>query len=73
MSRAALVMVISLYGKETPLPGTNPPLPILSEGLFNAIVVYILVTCLVGPFVTDRFARHLATPDHPISTTVRAS
>jgi Kef-type K+ transport system membrane component KefB len=61
ISRAALVMVISLYGKETPLPGTNPPLPILHEGLFNAIVVYILVTCFVGPFVTERFAKHLAT------------
>jgi len=60
ISRAALVMVISLYGKETPLPGTNPPVPILSEGLFNAILVYILVTCFVGPLVTNQFSKYLS-------------
>lgn len=51
MSRAALVLVISLFGKQA---------GILNEGLFNAIVIYILVTCLVGPFVTDIFGKKLA-------------
>lgn len=51
MSRAALVLVIALFGKQSGL---------LSEELFNDIVIYILVTCLVGPFVTDIFGRRLA-------------
>ena len=65
MSRAALVLVIALYGKEAILPGTNPPIPLVSEGLFNAIVVYIIGTCFVGPLITNRFAKHLATETLP--------
>lgn len=57
LSRAALVLVIALYGKGTVLAGTQTPL--LSEGLFNAIVVYISVTCLVGPLVTNHFGRQI--------------
>ena len=57
LSRAALVLVIALYGKGAFLPGTQTPL--LSEGLFNAIVVYISVTCLVGPLMTNYFGRQM--------------
>ena len=60
MSRAALVLVIALYGKEALLPGSTNP--VLDEGLFNAIVVYILITCLVGPLITDRFGQVLSEP-----------
>ncbi|WAL60990.1 cation:proton antiporter [Thermocoleostomius sinensis] len=58
MSRAALVLVVALYGMKTVIPdGTNT---ILSEGLFNAIIAYIIVTCLVGPLVTNTFGQRLA-------------
>jgi Kef-type K+ transport system membrane component KefB len=50
MSRAALVLVIALFGKNA---------NILSEGLFNAIIVYIIVTCLVGPLITDFFGQQV--------------
>ena len=60
LSRAALVLVIALYGKEALLPGSTNP--VLDEGLFNAIVVYILVTCLIGPLITDRYGRVLSEP-----------
>ena len=60
LSRAALVLVIALYGREALLPNTSNP--VLDEGLFNAIVVYILVTCLVGPLITDRYGRVLSEP-----------
>lgn len=46
MSRAALVLVIALFGRNA---------NIISEGIFNAVIVYIILTCLVGPLVTDRF------------------
>jgi len=63
ISRAALVLVIALYGNQKGiLPGTVDT-PILSEGLFNAIVLYILFTCLMGPLVTDRFGRKLVNPN----------
>lgn len=51
MSRAALVLVIALFGKQAGL---------LNEGLFNAIILYILITCLIGPLVTDAFGKQLA-------------
>lgn len=51
MSRAALVLVIALFGKQAEL---------LNEGLFNAIILYILITCLIGPFVTDAFGKRVA-------------
>ncbi|MGA1409860.1 MAG: cation:proton antiporter [Prochlorotrichaceae cyanobacterium] len=59
LSRAAMVLVIALYGQGTILAGSFP-LPLLNEGLFNAIVLYILVTCLVGPLITDRFGSEIA-------------
>ncbi|MBF2005146.1 MAG: cation:proton antiporter [Chlorogloeopsis fritschii C42_A2020_084] len=51
MSRAALVLVIALYGKQEGL---------LNEGLFNAIIFYILITCLIGPLVTNAFGKKVA-------------
>lgn len=43
MSRSALVLVIALFGKNAGL---------LNDGIFNAIVAYIAVTCLIGPVIT---------------------
>lgn len=51
MSRAALVLVIALFGKNAGL---------FNEGIFNAIVFYIIVTCLTGPLITNVFAQQLA-------------
>ncbi|RUR85918.1 cation:proton antiporter [Chlorogloeopsis fritschii PCC 9212] len=51
MSRAALVLVIALYGKQEGL---------LNEGLFNAIIFYILITCLIGPLLTNTFGNKVA-------------
>jgi len=65
MSRAALVLVIALYGMKTVIPnstvltGTDY---ILNEGLFNAIIAYIIVTCLVGPLVTHAFGKQIVQP-----------
>ena len=50
VSRAALVLVIALFGKDAGL---------LSENVFNAIIVYIMVTCLFGPMITTLFAKKL--------------
>lgn len=50
MSRAALVLVIALFGKNSGL---------LSDGIFNAIILYIVVTCLVGPLVADAFGKKI--------------
>jgi Kef-type K+ transport system membrane component KefB len=58
MSRAALVLVIALYGMKTVIP--NGSSAILNEALFNSIIAYIIVTCLVGPIVTDSFGKRLA-------------
>ena len=51
MSRAALVLVIALFGKNTGL---------LNEGIFNAIILYIIVTCLADPLIVDRFSKRIA-------------
>jgi Kef-type K+ transport system membrane component KefB len=51
LSRAALVLVIALFGQQNGL---------LNEGLFNAIIFYILITCLIGPFVTEVFGKKVA-------------
>ncbi|MBW4575563.1 MAG: cation:proton antiporter [Aphanothece sp. CMT-3BRIN-NPC111] len=51
MSRAALVLVIALFGKTSGL---------INEGIFNAIILYIVVTCLVGPFIADAFGKQIA-------------
>jgi Kef-type K+ transport system membrane component KefB len=50
MSRAALVLVIALYGKTTEL---------INDGIFNAIIVYIIVTCLIGPILTELLAKQV--------------
>lgn len=51
MSRAALVLVIALFGKSAGL---------LSDGIFNAVIAYIIVTCLAGPLIVDRFGQAVA-------------
>jgi Kef-type K+ transport system membrane component KefB len=60
MSRAALVLVIALYGMKSVIPGSTDN--ILNEGLFNAIIAYIIVTCLVGPLVTHAFGKRISQP-----------
>ncbi|MBD1936166.1 cation:proton antiporter [Microcoleus sp. FACHB-68] len=51
MSRAALVLVIALFGKNSGL---------LNDGIFNAIILYIVVTCLLGPLIADTFGKKIA-------------
>jgi len=51
MSRAALVLVIALFGKNAGL---------LNDGIFNAIILYIVVTCLAGPLIADTFGQRVA-------------
>jgi Kef-type K+ transport system membrane component KefB len=51
MSRAALVLVIALYGKNVEL---------INDGIFNAIIVYIIVTCLASPLIADFFGKQVA-------------
>ncbi|HEY9694592.1 MAG TPA: cation:proton antiporter [Oculatellaceae cyanobacterium] len=51
MSRAALVLVVALFGKNA---------GILNEGIFNGIIVYIIVTCLASPLIADVFGRQVA-------------
>ena len=51
MSRAALVLVIALFGKNSGL---------LNDGIFNAIILYIVVTCLAGPLIADAFGQRVA-------------
>ncbi len=51
MSRAALILVLALFGQESGL---------LSAAAFNALILYIAVTCLVGPLVTNYFGRKVA-------------
>jgi Kef-type K+ transport system membrane component KefB len=48
VSRSALVLVIGLYGKSVEL---------LPEPAFNAVIVYIMVTCLMGPIVAAKFGQ----------------
>ncbi|GAB4374808.1 MAG: hypothetical protein Kow00121_19710 [Elainellaceae cyanobacterium] len=65
MSRAALVLVIALYGMKTIVPGSTASL--LTEGLFNATIAYIILTCLAGPLVTNTFGKQLALQTAAIS------
>ncbi|MBE9189075.1 cation:proton antiporter [Gloeocapsopsis crepidinum LEGE 06123] len=51
MSRAALVLVIAVFGKSANL---------IDEGIFNIVIAYIVVTCLVGPLITDLFSKRVA-------------
>jgi Kef-type K+ transport system membrane component KefB len=50
ISRAALVLVVALFGKEGNL---------INEGVFNAVVAYILITCLFGPIMTNIFGQQI--------------
>ncbi|NCJ07866.1 cation:proton antiporter [Synechococcales cyanobacterium C] len=50
-SRAALVLVIALYGREAQLIG---------PGLFNAVIAYIAITCLVGPLIAEACGQRLS-------------
>ncbi|MEM8718511.1 MAG: cation:proton antiporter [Cyanobacteria bacterium P01_G01_bin.39] len=50
-SRAGLVLVIALFGKSKEF---------FNEEIFNIIVLYIIVTCLLGPLIVELFAQKLA-------------
>lgn len=54
ISRAALVLVIALFGQEAGL---------INEELFNAVVAYIVLTCLIGPLLADIFGQQVASHD----------
>lgn len=60
ISRAALVLVMPLFGKEVGL---------FDAGIFNAAIAYIVITCLLGPLLAEFFGRRLATQtlsgEHP--------
>ncbi len=58
MSRAALVLVVALYSIKTMIPDGSST--ILNKALFNSTIAYIIVTCLVGPVVTDTFGKRIA-------------
>ncbi len=49
-SRAALVLVIALYGQEAQLIGPD---------LFNAVIAYIAITCLIGPLIAESCGQRL--------------
>jgi Kef-type K+ transport system membrane component KefB len=51
MSRAALVLVIALFGKQS---------EVLDDRLFNATILYIVVTCFISPLITEFFGQKLA-------------
>lgn len=50
--RAALVLVITLFGKEAGL---------VDDNIFNAVIAYIVVTCLLGPILSEWAGQKLAT------------
>lgn len=50
--RAALVLVITLFGKEAGL---------VDDNIFNAVIAYIVVTCLLGPILSEWTGQKLAT------------
>lgn len=50
--RAALVLVITLFGKEASL---------VDDNIFNAVIAYIVVTCLLGPILSEWAGHKLAT------------
>lgn len=54
--RAALVLVISLFGKEAYL---------VDDNVFNAVIAYIVVTCLVGPILSEWCGQRLAAQGDP--------
>ncbi|KAI9134286.1 cation:proton antiporter [Acaryochloris sp. CCMEE 5410] len=50
--RAALVLVITLFGKEANL---------VDDNIFNAVIAYIVVTCLLGPILSEWAGKKLVT------------
>jgi Kef-type K+ transport system membrane component KefB len=63
MTRAALVLVIMVFAKEAQL---------INEGIFNAAIAYILVTCLFGPLITEWTANQIASVSAATSTSSEA-
>ena len=61
MSRAALVLVIALFGKQS---------GVLDDRFFNAVILYIVVTCLISPLITEFFGQRLAEFSDPRSKTI---
>lgn len=51
LPRAALVLVMALFGQQSNL---------FSPGLFNAAIAYILITCLLGPILSELWGQRLA-------------
>ncbi|NJK40627.1 MAG: cation:proton antiporter [Acaryochloridaceae cyanobacterium SU_2_1] len=49
--RAALVLVIVLFGKQANL---------VDDNVFNAVIAYIVVTCICGPALSEIFGQRLA-------------
>lgn len=54
--RAALVLVIALFGKVAYL---------VDDNVFNAVIAYIVVTCLVGPILSEWWGERLAAQVEP--------
>lgn len=52
--RAALVLVIALFGKEASL---------VDDNIFNAVIAYIVITCLVGPILSEWVGQQVAMPE----------
>jgi Kef-type K+ transport system membrane component KefB len=57
MSRAGLVLVIALFAQQASL---------ITEGLFNAIMLYVIVTCLSGPLVCDAYGKQIASESYTV-------
>lgn len=51
LSRAALVLVIAVYGRSTNL---------FTGEIFNAAIGYIVITCLIGPLLANAYGQKLA-------------
>ena len=60
-SRAALVLIFALFGQDAGL---------IKAGLFNAIIAYMMVTCLLGPLLAEVCGQRLVAQTHrdPAST-----
>ncbi len=54
--RAALVLVIALFGKEAAL---------VDDNLFNAVIAYIVITCFIGPLLSAWSGQRLAAQSKP--------
>lgn len=51
MARAAIVLVIALYAQQV---------NIFDNNLFNNTIVYAIITCLISPFIVEKFALKVA-------------